>query len=69
MSYTVINFQTKKALVAALANGTPVALAKNFIKPDVEDGIDYVVGPHTPEVLRWSARVIMKNGFVQRIFD
>lgn len=66
MSYTFINFKTKKALKEAIKNGTPIKLM-NLHGHEKQNGVEYVEGPHYPKLHTWYAKVIVKDGFVVRV--
>jgi hypothetical protein len=62
--YTRINFKTKKALKEAVAAGKKVSIYAPGLGTPVENGTDFVEGPHYPEPHRWYAQVTMRDGYV-----
>ena len=69
--YTDINFKTKKALKAAVADGKEVTYFQPgpfggsgacFDEP--QDGTFCVEGPHYPEPHRWYASCVAKGGVI-----
>lgn len=62
--YTSKNFKTKKALKEAVAKGEQVTLFAPGIGKPVENGPEFVEGPHYPSPHTWYARVQVKDGVV-----
>ena len=62
--YTDRNYQTKKALKQAVADGTPVTLYAPGLGTPKANGTEYVEGPHYPQPHRWYAQVTMRDGLV-----
>lgn len=58
--YTEINFKSKKALKDAIAAGTEVRLFAPGLGTPVENGSEYVCGPHYPAPHKWYATVTVK---------
>lgn len=69
--YARQNFKTKKDLKAAVAlfhnGGAAVTIYAPGMGTPVENGIEYLEGPHYPEPHRWYAQVEMKDGNVVRV--
>ena len=65
--YTQINFQSKKALKEAVASRTPVRIFAPGMGTPVENGIEYLEGPHYPKPHKWYAEVEMKDGLVVKV--
>ena len=71
--YTDINFKTKKALKEALASGRMVTVYQpgpfghSNIHSSTLNGTVTVEGPHFPEPHKWYARVLLKDGAIERI--
>ena len=65
MSYTVINFRTKKALKEALARGDRLEVYQpGPFGPAIQDGKTYLEGPHYPEPHRWYVSAEVKAGII-----
>ena len=62
--YTTTNFKSKKALKEAVSAGVRVTLFAPGLGRPVENGTDFVEGPHYPEPHRWYAQVTVKDGIV-----
>lgn len=62
--YTEINFKTKKALKDAVAAGKKVRIYAPGLGEPVQNGTEYLEGPHYPEPHKWYAQVTMKDGVV-----
>lgn len=77
MSYTVINFKTKKALKEAVAlyhahkelAKQPVRCYNPGLGPDLSNftGTVYLEGPHYPEPHKWYAQAELKDGVVVKV--
>jgi hypothetical protein len=77
MSYTVINFKTKKALKEAIAQyldreivkGNPVRCYNPGLGGDLSNhtGKVYLEGPHYPEAHKWYAEGEMKDGVLIKV--
>jgi hypothetical protein len=65
--YTRVNYKTKKSLKEAVANGDRVELFAPGLGSPVENGTEYVEGPHYPEPHRWYAAVEVRNGLVVKV--
>lgn len=65
--YTQKNFPTKKALREAVKSGERVTLFAPGFGAPVENGTEYVEGPHYPEAHRWYAEVQVEDGAVVRV--
>ena len=63
--YVSPNFQTKKKLKEAVANGEAVGVYQPGIGPEVENGAAFVEGPHYPKPHKWYAKVLVKNGLIK----
>lgn len=76
MTYTVINFKTKKALKEAVSgsivgqNGVgPITCYNPGLGPDLSNytGKVYLEGPHYPAAHTWYAEAELKNGVVIKV--
>ena len=65
--YTVTNYKTKKALKEAVAAGVQVRLYAPGLGQPVENGTEYLEGPHYPEPHKWYASVEMRDGVVVKV--
>lgn len=68
--YTHVNFKTKAALKAAVAEGKAVTIYQpNDLTGTAlpYDGKFYVEGPHYPQPHRWYAEVWLKDGNVVKV--
>ena len=65
--YTVTNFKSKKALKEAVAAGKEVRIFAPGLGTPVENGSEFLEGPHYPEPHRWYAQVEMKDGKVIKV--
>jgi len=66
MSYTTIDFKTKKALKEAIASGQEIRCYQPGLGPDLSrfNGVVYLEGPHYPKPHTWYASAKMENGVV-----
>lgn len=66
MSYTSINFQSKKALKDAIKTGTKVTVynpgSGGEIAPN--SACVYLEGPHYPQAHKWYAQAKLENGYI-----
>jgi len=64
--YTTTNFKTKKALKEAVASGQRVTYFQPgpFGGSEPKDGRFAVEGPHYPEMHRWYAECVAKDGVI-----
>lgn len=77
MSYTTINFKTKKALKEAVAQfndreivkGNPVTCFQPGLGPDLSNftGKVYLEGPHYPAAHTWYAEAELVDGKVVKV--
>jgi len=73
MSYTVINFKTKKALKNAVtdyhAGSKEVRCFQPGLGPDLSNftGTVYLEGPHYPAAHTWYAQGEMKDGVLIKV--
>jgi hypothetical protein len=65
--YTVTNFKSKKALKEAVAAGVKVRIYAPGLGTPVENGQEFLEGPHYPEPHKWYAQVEMKDGIVIKV--
>lgn len=67
--YVSPNFETKKALKEALANGQNVRAYQTgpFGEEDIADGAYSAEGPHYPRPHKWYARVKVEGGEVVKV--
>lgn len=64
MSYADINFPTKKAFKEAVAAGKRVSLYNPGLGGPIQDGKNFVEGPHYPQLHKWYSQVMVKDGYV-----
>ena len=57
VSYTTVNFKTKKALREAIAAGEPVTVQREIMSGQLPTGTVYLEGPHYPAPHTWYAQV------------
>lgn len=63
--YTVTNYQSKKALIAAVNAGEQVETYQpGGMFPATRDGAITLEGPHYPKPHRWYARAVVKGGVI-----
>lgn len=62
--YTVKNYATKKELKADVAAGVKVRLYAPGLGSPVENGTEFVAGPHFPAAHKWYAQCTMRDGVV-----
>lgn len=67
MSYTRVNYKTKKALKEALANGDEIRLQAEFLGHDTLNGTVYLEGPHYPAPHTWYAAAEVVDGKVVKV--
>ena len=70
MSYTVVDFKTKKALKEAVKAGEPpVRCYQPGYGPDLYNftGVVYLEGPHYPKPHTWYASGMMENGVLKSV--
>ena len=65
--YTVKNYKSKKDLKADVASGVQVRLYSPGLGSPVENGTEYVEGPHYPRPHTWYAEVEVRNGIVVKV--
>lgn len=65
--YSNINFKSKAEFKRAVAEGKRVTLFAPGLGQPVENGDEYVEGPHFPQPHKWYAKVLMKNGVVVKV--
>jgi hypothetical protein len=65
--YTDRNFKSKRELKEAVAAGKKIRVYAPGTGTPVENGDEYVEGPHAPEPHRWYAKVLMKDGVIVRV--
>ena len=66
--YTEKNYQTKKALKAAVAAGETVRVYQpGGIFPGATSGRVVIEGPHYPQPHRWCAEAIIENSIIVRV--
>jgi hypothetical protein len=65
--YTTINFKSKKALKEAVLAGEEVRLFAPGLGTPVENGREFISGPHYPKPHRWYAEVVVVNGVVKKV--
>lgn len=62
--YTTKNFKNKKALKDAVKSGEKIRLFSPGFGSPVENGVEFVEGPHFPAAHTWYAQVTVKDGVV-----
>ena len=72
MSYTTVNFRTKKALKDAVKNGESIGVFQPGPFGPGPDQPFYsgeysVEGPHYPEPHKWYARVTVREGHIIKV--
>jgi len=67
MSYSSINFKTKKALKEAVEAGERITTYSPGPFPVTKNGTDVIEGPHYPEPHRWYASVVVKDGVIVEV--
>jgi len=69
MSYTVINFKTKKALKEAVASGEQVLCYQPRLGPNLSSytGTIFLEGPHYPQAHKWYACAELVDGMVVKV--
>lgn len=65
--YTVKNYKSKKDLKADVAAGKEVRLYAPGLGSPIENGTEFVEGPHYPQPHKWYAQVEMKDGKVVKV--
>lgn len=67
--YTNINFKTKKALKAAVAEGKRVTYYQPgpFGGNETRDGVIFLEGPHYPAPHTWYAQATVKDGVIVKV--
>jgi len=67
--YTTVDFETKKALKEAIANGEKVTIYQPgpFGGNEPTDGSVALEGPHFPRPHRWYASATIKGGLVVKV--
>jgi hypothetical protein len=66
--YTTRNFKTKKALKDAVKAGEKVTIYAPGFGTPVQNGYEFLEGPHYPEPHRWYAKVKMEHGLVVKVY-
>ena len=65
MTYSEKNFQTKKALKEAIAEGQKIGIVEpGPFGSAKENGAVYLEGPHSPQPHKWYAQAIVKDGII-----
>jgi hypothetical protein len=66
MSYTTVNYKTKRALKEAIASGEKVTCYNPGLGPNLSraNGLVYLEGPHYPEPHKWHASGVLENGIL-----
>lgn len=69
MSYTVINYKTKKDLVQAVRSGVIVKCFQPGLGPDLTNYTGHVAleGPHFPKPHSWYASASLENGIIIKV--
>ena len=66
MSYTNINFQSKKALKDAIKEGKKVTVYNPGLGGNIEPNAAcvFLEGPHYPAPHKWYAQAKLENGYI-----
>lgn len=68
MSYTSINFKTKKAVKNAIEDGVKITCYNPGLGGLIPDnGTVYLEGPHYPQPHKWYGKGMMKDGYLIKI--
>jgi hypothetical protein len=67
--YVTGNPKTKKALREAVQRGDQLTVFAPGLGTPKENGVENVEGPHHPEPHKWYARVVMKDGKIERVIS
>ena len=68
MSYTEIDYPTKKAVKEAISSGTRIRCYNPGLGGSTPtNGTIYLEGPHYPKPHKWYGKGIMKDGFLVKI--
>lgn len=67
MAYTTINFKSKKALKAAVADGEQVTIFSPGPFGCKADGTEFIEGPHYPAPHTWYAQVVVADGIIIKV--
>jgi hypothetical protein len=65
--YVHPNFQSKKALKEAVAQGRRVEVFSPGPYPCKANGTETIEGPHYPQAHKWYARVLVADGLVVKV--
>ena len=67
--YSTTNFQTKKALKEAVANGEQIGIFQPgpFGGKEPTNGTVCLEGPHYPQPHKWYAEVTITNGIITKV--
>lgn len=65
--YATNNPKTKRELKKWIADGKRVFVYSPGPFPPVDNGIEYVEGPHYPAAHTWYARVEVKHGRITKV--
>jgi hypothetical protein len=67
--YTSINFKTKKALKEAIKMDKYITVYQpnDMFGAETRDGECFLEGPHYPEMHRWYAKGVLKDGRLVRV--
>ena len=67
MAYTSVNFSSKKALKEAVARGDKIEVWSPGPFPTVQNGTEYIEGPHYHERHKFYAQVEVVNGIITKV--
>lgn len=69
MSYTLVNYKTKKQLREAVASGQPVRCFNPGLGPSLDrfSGTVHLEGPWGPEPHTWYGQATPENGVVTKV--
>ena len=65
--YCSINFKTKKALKEAISTGRKITIYAPGLGNPIQNGIEFLEGPHYPAPHTWYAQVEMKDGYIIKV--
>jgi hypothetical protein len=65
--YTSTNFKSKKLLKEAVARGERITIFAPGLGTPIQNGREFLEGPHYPQPHKWYAEVEMKEGIVIKV--
>ena len=67
MSYTTVNYPSKKALQTAFKSGTQISICHMFPFSQDKDGDIVIEGPHFPKPHTFYQKATIKDGIVVKL--